>query len=68
MVYVSPEVNLLYNEGRDNPQYVKFASDNKSRIDFLFTNGHQNWVLIFPCIIYYQRGYFRQTNGEKIDT
>ncbi len=65
----SPEVNLLYNEGRDNPQYVKFASDNKSRIDFLFTNGHPKLGSdISVHHMYYQKGYFRQTNGEKIDT
>lgn len=63
----SKEVNLLYNEGRNNPQYIKYASDNKSRIDFLFTNGHPKLgedVSVFH--MYYEDGYFRQTNGEEI--
>lgn len=65
----SPEVNLLYNEGRDNPQYVKFTSDNTSRIDFLFTNGHPKLGSdISVHHMYYQKGYFWQTNGEKIDS
>ncbi len=65
----SPEVNLLYNDGRNNPQYVKYATDNKSRIDFLFTNGHPKLgVDISVHHMYYQHGCFRQTNGEKIGT
>jgi hypothetical protein len=65
----STEVNLLYNDGRNNPQYVKYTSDNKSRIDFLFTNGHPKLGSdISVHHIYYQEGYFRQTNGEKIGT
>lgn len=65
----SPEVNLLYNEGRNNPQYVKYTSDNRSRIDFLFTNGHPKLGSdISVHHMYYQKGYFRQTNGEKIGT
>jgi hypothetical protein len=65
----SEEVNLLYNDGRNNPQYVKYTSNNKSRIDFLFTNGHPKLGSdISVHHIYYQEGYFRQTNGEKIGT
>ncbi|OJV36095.1 MAG: hypothetical protein BGO33_08595 [Bacteroidia bacterium 43-41] len=65
----SPEVNLLYNDGRNNPQYVKYTSDNKSRIDFLFTNGHPKLGSdISVHHIYYQNGHFRQTSGEKIGT
>lgn len=65
----SKEVNLLYNDGRNNPQYVKYTSDNKSRIDFLFTNGHPKLGAdISVHHVYYQEGYFRQTNGKKIGT
>lgn len=65
----SSEVNLLYNDERNNPQYVKYTSDNKSRIDFLFTNGHPKLgVDVSVHHMYYQDGYFRQTNGEKIGT
>ncbi|WP_352421797.1 BNR-4 repeat-containing protein [Proteiniphilum sp.] len=65
----SQEVNLLYNSGRNNPQYIKYTSDNKSRIDFLFTNGHPKLGEdISVHHIYYQDGYFSQTNGKKIGT
>lgn len=36
----SKELNILDNLGLDSRQYVKIASDDRSRIDFLFTNGH----------------------------
>lgn len=63
----SPEVNLLDNGGRNNPQYVKFVSDNKSRIDFLFTNGHPKLGEdISVHHMYYEDGRFMQTDGEKI--
>lgn len=63
----SNEVNLLDNSGRNNPQYVKFASDNKSRIDFLFTNGHPKLGKdISVHHMYYQDGFFKQTDGDKI--
>lgn len=63
----SSEINLFENEGRNTPQYVKYASDNKSRIDFLFTNGHPkqgNDISVYHA--YYQDGVFRQTNGASI--
>src|SRR5690554_1370699 len=63
----SHEVNLLDNGGRNNPQYVKFVSDNKSRIDFLFTNGHPKLGEdISVHHMYYEDGCFMQTDGEKI--
>lgn len=63
----SEEMNLFDNQGRNTPQYVKYASDNQSRIDFLFTDGHPKQdAAISVYHIYYQKGEFRQTDGEKI--
>ncbi|WP_119081050.1 BNR-4 repeat-containing protein [Chitinophaga alhagiae] len=58
---------LLDNSMRNNPPYIKYTSDGKSRIDFLFTNGHPkigNDVAVFH--MYYKNGAFWQTNGRKI--
>lgn len=65
----SEKVNILDNSGRDTPQYVKYASDNKSRIDFLFTNGHPKQAGdISVHHMYYTDGAFYQTNGQRIGT
>lgn len=63
----SKEVNILNNGGRDTRQYVKYTSDNKSRIDFLLTDGHpsrQSDISVYH--MYYKDGVFRQTNNDKI--
>jgi len=55
----------LDNKNRDNPPYLKITSDNKSRIDVLFTDGHPKIgpdVSVFH--MYYEKGNFHQTNGE----
>ena len=63
----SKEINLFDNQGRNTPQYVKYASDNKSRIDFLFTDGHPKQdAEISVYHMYYQNGKFWQTNGKEI--
>lgn len=63
----SKEINLFDNQGRNTPQYVKYASDNQSRIDFLFTDGHPKQdSAISVYHMYYQNGKFWQTDGEKI--
>lgn len=65
----SDKVNVLDNSGRDTPQYVKYTSDNKSRIDFLFTNGHPKQAAdISVHHMYYTDGAFYQTNGKQIET
>ncbi|MBZ4188613.1 BNR-4 repeat-containing protein [Niabella beijingensis] len=65
----SKKANLLDNSGRNTPQYVKYATDNKSRIDFLFTNGHpKQGADISVHHMYYEKGAFFQTNGKKIGT
>lgn len=58
---------LIESKGKKNRPYLKVSSDNKSRIDFTFTDGH-------PAVeptnsvyhIYYEKGIFYQTNGERI--
>ena len=65
----SKEINILDNNGRDTPQYVKYTSDNKSRIDFLFTDGHpkqRSDISVYH--MYYKDGVFCQTNGKKISS
>ena len=63
----SEELNFLHNNMINDRPYVKYCSDNKSRIDFLFTNGHpthRNDVSLFH--MYYEKGMFYQTNGQAI--
>ena len=50
----------------NNACYLKVTSDNKSRIDFVFTDGHPK---IGPASIYhmyYEQGQFHQTQGAAI--
>lgn len=63
----SKEFNILDNLGLNSRQYFKVASDNKARIDFLFTNGHPGEgenISIYH--MYYEKENFRQTNGTHI--
>ena len=63
----SEEFNILDNLGLNSRQYLKVVSDNKSRIDFLFTNGHPGeGDNISVYHMYYDKGNFRQTNGSYI--
>lgn len=63
----SEDIILLDNEGRKNPPYLKVATDHRSRIDFLFTDGHPK---IGPDVsvyhMYYQKDAFYQTNGAPV--
>jgi len=63
----SEEVVFLENQGKKNPPYLKVTSDNKGRIDFLFTDGHPKIgsnVSIFH--MYLEQGTFFQTDGEVL--
>ena len=63
----SEESILLDNQGRENPPYMKVATDHRERIDFLFTDGHPKIgsdVSIYH--MYYAKSSFYQTNGERI--
>ncbi len=46
--------------------YLKIVSDNKSKIHFLFTDGHPKLDLSSVYHMYYEKGAFHQTNGETI--
>ena len=61
----------LISAGTDSNRrpYVKYVSNGKDRIDFLYTDGHprdmkQNNVYHF----YYKKGVFYTSNGKKIRT
>lgn len=63
----STDIILFDNEGRKNPPYLKVTTDHKSRIDFLFTDGHPKIgsdVSVYH--MYYAMGRFYQTRGESI--
>ncbi|WP_353140650.1 BNR-4 repeat-containing protein [Pseudopedobacter sp.] len=46
--------------------YLKIVSDNKSKIHFLFTDGHPKLGLSSVYHAYYEKGKFHQTNGDVI--
>lgn len=46
--------------------YLKIVSDNKSKIHFLFTDGHPKLGLSSVYHMYYEKGKFHQTGGEPI--
>ncbi|WP_236973534.1 BNR-4 repeat-containing protein [Membranihabitans maritimus] len=63
----SDEKIIFDNEGRINPPYMKVFSKGKSRIDFLFTDGHPKIgddVSVYH--MYYENGKFYQTNGSVL--
>lgn len=63
------ELNILDNLGLNSRQYVKVASNDRARIDFLFTNGHptqQENVSVYH--MYYENGNFKQTDGSYISS
>lgn len=65
----SEDFIFLDNEGRKNPPYLKVATDHKSRIDFLFTDGHPKIgsdVSVFH--MYYQDSSFFQTDGVLLSS
>src|SRR5690606_4458721 len=47
-------------------RYLKIVSDNRSKIHFLFTDGHPKLDLSSVYHMYYEKGAFHQTNGETI--
>lgn len=50
----------------DNPVYMKVSSDNKSRIDILFTDGHPKIGAASVYHMYYKDGQLHQTSGKSI--
>src|SRR5690606_40782516 len=57
----------LTSDGQYNGiPYLKIVSDNKSKIHFLFTDGHPKLDLSSVYHMYYEKGRFHQTNGDAI--
>src|SRR5690606_4257693 len=55
---------FLSSKGRHNLiPYMKVVSDNKSKIHFLFTDGHPKVSFSSVYHVYYENGAFHQTNG-----
>jgi hypothetical protein len=50
----------------NNPVYMKISSDDKGRIDILFTDGHPKIGPASVYHMYYKGGQFHQTNGQAI--
>ncbi len=50
----------------NNPMYLKVNTDNKSRIDILFTDGHPKIGAASVYHMYYEKGAFHQTDGNAI--
>jgi len=50
----------------NNPMYMKVSTDNRSRIDFLFTDGHPKIGAASVYHMYYEEGRFHQTSGKDI--
>lgn len=50
----------------NNPMYLKICTDNKSRIDVLFTDGHPKIGAASVYHMYYEKGMFHQTDGKNI--
>lgn len=50
----------------DNPMYLKVSTDNKSRIDVLFTDGHPKIGAASVYHMYYENGAFHNTNGKPL--
>lgn len=63
----SKSQGLIKNKNIHNRPYLKVCSDNKSRIDFAFTDGHPGSEPTNSLYhMYYEAGKFYQSNGEFI--
>lgn len=62
---------FIAGEGRENSDrpYLKVASDNEGRIDFVFTDGHPaKEALNSVYHMYYEKGAFYRADGQLIGT
>lgn len=50
----------------DKIPYLKIVSDNRSKIHFLFTDGHPKLGFSSVYHMYYENGVFYQTNGKVV--
>src|SRR6266567_6769052 len=61
----SPQLLIKTGTGSIRP-YVKYCSDYAQRIDFLYTDGHPRDVANSLYHLYYQGGWFYQTDGTPV--
>ncbi|MFO1487824.1 MAG: BNR-4 repeat-containing protein [Verrucomicrobiota bacterium] len=60
-----PQIFIQTGSGSIRP-YVKYASDNTNRVDFLYTDGHPRDVANSLYHLYYQGGAFYKTDGTLV--
>lgn len=60
-----PQLFIQTGTGNIRP-YVKYCSDYKQRVDFLYTDGHPRNVTNSLYHLYYQGGVFRKTDGSSV--
>lgn len=60
-----PQLFIKTGGGNIRP-YVKYCSDYKQRIDFLYTDGHPRNVPNSLYHLYYEAGVFRKTDGIAV--
>lgn len=61
----APKALIQTGNGSIRP-YVKYASDGRSRIDFLYTDGHPRDVTNSLYHLYYEGGGLRRTDGSLV--
>jgi hypothetical protein len=61
----APQLSIQTGSGNIRP-YVKYCSDYKQRIDFLYTDGHPRNVTNSLYHLYYQAGAFHKTDGTLL--
>ncbi|MGV3504621.1 MAG: BNR-4 repeat-containing protein [Adhaeribacter sp.] len=61
-----PARYFLDTKAINNACYLKVTSDHKSRIDFVFTDGHPKIGPASIYHVYYEKGKFHQTSGELL--
>jgi hypothetical protein len=62
----APRLLLETGTGATIRPYVKYTSDHKRRIDFLYTDGHPRDVANSLYHLYYQDGAFYKTDGALL--
>lgn len=74
MMSYSDDLGATWTDGQrvmdsyevNNPVYMKISSNDKSRIDILFTDGHPKIGPASVYHMYYKGGQLHQTNGQAI--
>lgn len=61
----APQLFILTGTGGIRP-YMKYASDNVGRVDFLYTDGHPRDIANSLYHLYYTNGAFYKTDGTFV--